>query len=504
MSRSLYMRLRRRFGPRISGAERKDRIERRIGGHKAELPIDERLLAKPSATAAPKAGKPRAIVIGAGFAGLTAAVTLSGEYQVTVLEARDRVGGRVWTLPGENGRLTEGGAELIGYAHTLWMAMANDFELGLSVLTSDDDSAAMGLELPLYLMGHMLSASELQTVYEEMDKIYDEMARKAEVVTNTFAPWTTPDAQHLDNTNLRKWLEDHSPSALTMAAMESDWANNNGRPTDQQSYLANLSLIAGCRKHGHYDDYFNFTENCRCESGNHSLATALAGRVTGYGGEVLLSTPVASIDLSGSIAVVNAPGGPYEADVVVLATPITAWPAIDPEPGADCRVAQGDVVKYLSDTPRRFWIPEGLSPSSVSERYGMTWEGTDNQIGYQPEFSLFAGGPAADDALLAWEQGDVHAFYDTTLNEVYAGYPANRLDWPRFMPWPREPWTWTGYSCPRPGDVCGVWPSYAQAFGPGGKLWFAGEHTSPAFFGYMEGALEGGFFTGLRILGWGG
>ena len=160
----------------------------------------------------------------------------------------------------------------------------------------------------------------------------------------------------------------------------------------------------------------------------------------------------------------------------------------------------GEVVKYLSDTPRRFWIGESLSPSSTSERYGMTWEGTDNQIGHQPELSLFAGGPAATNALIAWEGGKVHEFYDTTLNQVYAGYPQNRVEWPRFMPWPREPYTMTGYSCPQPGDVCKVWPNYVGGYGPGGKLHFAGEHTCPAFFGYMEGALEGGFFAGLNIL----
>jgi monoamine oxidase len=213
---------------------------------------------------------------------------------------------------------------------------------------------------------------------------------------------------------------------------------------------------------------------------------------------------VTAIDLADDTAKIIAPGGPYEAERVVLATPPTAWPTINPEPGAEYRVAMGEVVKYLSDTPRRFWIPEALSPSSTSERYGMTWEGTDNQIGYQPELSLFAGGPAATNALVAWESGQVHQFYDATLNQVYAGYPDNRVEWPRFMPWPREPYTMTGYSCPQPGDVCTVWPNYAQGFGPGGKLWFAGEHTCPAFFGYMEGALEGGFFTGMRIQGWSG
>ena len=98
MSRSLYARLRRRFGPRISGAERKDRIDGRLAGFRAAHPADELL-----ADAAPAPGRPRAIVIGAGFAGLMAGHCLSKTHEVTVLEARDRVGGRVWTLQGPAG-----------------------------------------------------------------------------------------------------------------------------------------------------------------------------------------------------------------------------------------------------------------------------------------------------------------------------------------------------------------------------------------------------------------
>ena len=115
---------------------------------------------------------------------------LSKTHQVTVLEARDRVGGRVWTLKGPSGRLTEGGAELIGYAHHLWMMLAAKFELGLSVLTSDDDSAAMGLELPLWLDGRLLDGKELEHVYNEMTKAYDHFCRTAvKQVTDPNQPW---------------------------------------------------------------------------------------------------------------------------------------------------------------------------------------------------------------------------------------------------------------------------------------------------------------------------
>ena len=130
MSHSLYMRLRRRFGPRISGAERKDRIDRKLAGLKAEHPVEELLLARP--TAAAQAGKPKLIVVGAGFAGLVDGVVREAN-PGAVLEASDRVGGGANPKGSAQGRMPhdEGGDELIGYAHKLWMEMAKN-SLGLS------------------------------------------------------------------------------------------------------------------------------------------------------------------------------------------------------------------------------------------------------------------------------------------------------------------------------------------------------------------------------------
>jgi monoamine oxidase len=162
----------------------------------------------------------------------------------------------------------------------------------------------------------------------------------------------------------------------------------------------------------------------------------------------------------------------------------------------------GIVLKYLSSTPSRFWIPSALAPSSTSEAFGMTWEGTDNQIGREPEFSLFAGGAAAQAALDAYQRGGdagVHAFYDSNIDGIYSGYSAAREQWPRFVPWPLEEWTRTGYACPAPGEVTRYGPLIDAAFRD--RLWFAGEHTCLAFYGYMEGALQSGWRTADKILG---
>jgi len=105
---------------------------------------------------------------------------------------------------------------------------------------------------------------------------------------------------------------------------------------------------------------------------------------------------------------------------------------------------------------------------------------------------LRAASPARD-ALRAFDKGGkagVDAFYARRIGKIYPGYTESLTQQPTFMAWPRETWTGGGYSSPAPGDVCRAGPLLSRAFAK--RMFFAGEHTCPAFYGYMEGALQSG------------
>ena len=165
----------------------------------------------------------------------------------------------------------------------------------------------------------------------------------------------------------------------------------------------------------------------------------------------------------------------------------------------------GKAVKYISPVKRRFWIADGLAPTASSNRFGVTWEGTDNQIapmGETAQLSLFAGGDAAQAALDEFAEGGeeaVHAFYAKAIGKVYKDYERNLSRAPDFFDWPNDPWTAAGYSCPEPGQVCRAGPLLYKAFRK--RLFFAGEHTCFAYYGYMEGALQSGQRAARSILG---
>jgi monoamine oxidase len=507
MSRSLFASLHRRYGERLSGAERQQRLRIRLDAFNDESfkPTDPRARVDSSL-------RKRVIVVGGGFAGLNAAWTLAGNTDVTVLEARDRVGGRVHSLVnGATKRITEAGGELIGYAHPTWLTLAQRFNLALVVWTSDGDFDALSLDMPTYVDGRLLSPSATETIYDEMNLVFAKMSRDAQLIKDPQRPWIGEHANAFDQQPLSRWIADHSSSPLMRKALEIQFANTNGAPSTHQSYLANLALIAGAARHGKPDDFFTMSENVRCAEGNESLARALAVDIEKRGGKIQLSSPVSKIQiLADGLSVTPEGGKPIAADFVVLAIPPSVWPSptsklvIDSPIPADYYMSMGTVVKYLSRSSTRFWLEEGRAPSGASDQCGMVWEGTDNQMqtpDQDVELSLFAGGEAANAAIDAFRragQGGVQQFYDDQITKMYATYTQQRDPGTVFVNWPLEPWTMGGYSCPAPGDVCTVGPKLVEPFQE--RLYFAGEHTCLPFFGYMEGALQSGTRAAQAIL----
>jgi monoamine oxidase len=523
---SIFARLHRRYGHRMNGHEREGLIAAKLESV-PELPrVSEHVMAALAMQSKPR---PKVAIVGGGFAGLMAGYLLIADCEVTIFEARRRVGGRVWTKTKSSG-LVEAGGELIGYNHPTWLKLAGEFELGFSVNTSDESFGALKLEMPFYIDGKRRSHQEMKTVYDEMDAAFRQLAEKAvhgEKV-DPDKPWTASRATYLDEMKTSEWVSGLNCSDLTRAAIEEQFTNDAGVPTDKQSFLANLAVVAGGKLGHKIDAFFTQSETLRCSEGNGALADRLADKIAEAGGNIRRCSPVSAIDIakegvtlkyrSGSLSdhVAHEPDHPHQgcvfsddktqdfhADYVVLAIPPSLWPTaehpqikITPELPSDHYVSMGKAVKYLSPLKRRFWIHQKLAPSSTSSRFGVTWEGTDNQIappGRDVELSLFAGGPVAQEALDRWKPGDKAAvvqFYQQRIGEVYPDYAANVSGEPDFMAWPEDPWTRAGYSFPAPGEVTRAGPRLHAPFEK--RMYFAGEHTCFAYIGYMEGALQSG------------
>ena len=477
---NLYAQLHRRYGNK-DGLTRREMIQRSLAAAGALLISDQIAFALPQG----KAG--RVVVVGAGFSGLAAAYELTrAGYEVTVVEARNRVGGRVISfsdiVPGKN---VEGGGELIGSNHPAWVGYAKQFKLNFLDVGEED------LEFPLVVNGKRLTADESEALWKEMEKafgtIYDDAAK-----VDADRPWTAQNAEALDRRTLASWIDAIETSPVCKSALHTMMMADNGVVSDWQSYLGNLAMIKG----GGLEKYWTDSEVYRCRGGNQQLAARF---VTAIGStKVLTRTPVRSIDVTDSgVRVALATGKTLEADRVILTAPPTTWNriAIDPALPVNLAPQMGANVKFLIGLNGPFWRRAELAPDLLSDGpVNMTWHATDGQRGAGEAMVAFSGGPSAE-TCRDWGARRVEN-YLTELGKVYKGIRGSYSGRSRFMDWPGDAWTKASYSFPAPGQVTAQGPTLYDGIG---RLHFAGEYCSYAFMGYMEGALHSGAAVAKRI-----
>ena len=200
---------------------------------------------------------------------------------------------------------------------------------------------------------------------------------------------------------------------------------------------------------------------------------------------------------------------PVQADEVILAIPPSIWHLIhfkNPDLRAKLRQAPrlGVNSKNLFALKSRFWQNFASSPTLTDSDgpVDVTWETTEDvdnvKINKQSDFALvaFSGASHSQELLdLASDQARDAALLNQ-LSGVYPGIAAQITN-SKFMDWPRKLFTQGSYYFPAPDEVTSWGPFWKTGYLD--WLHFAGEHTSYAFMGYMEGALSSGFRLARRL-----
>ena len=481
---NLYKQLHRRHYGTPEGMSRRDMIQRSLAAT-AGLLLSDRFADR--VWAQRKGG--RVVVIGAGFSGLAAAFELTqAGYDVTVVEARNRVGGRVITFSDMvPGKVVEGGGELVGSNHPQWIRYAERFKLAL-VEASEEDA-----EAPIVLGGKRLTSDESDELWEEMEKAFVRIDADAKAIANPAEPWRTSNAETLDRRSFGSWIDALDVSPLCKLGLHTLMMADNGVIAANQSYLGDLAMIQGG---GGGATYWLESETHRCGGGNQQLAQRLAAAVGA--GKVITRMPVRSVTTTDQTARVTlADGKVLEADHVLLTAPPSTWNRIGFDPLLPSTLAPQMAVnvKCLIALKGRFWRRAELGPELLSDgAINLTWDGTDGQPGGAAAMVAFSGGNAADQTR-EWTAAARAENYLANLEKVYRGIRPNFVKY-RYMDWPSDPWSKGSYSFPAPGQVTAQGPTLRSGIG---RLQFAGEYTSYAFMGYMEGALESGAAAARRI-----
>jgi monoamine oxidase len=419
-------------------------------------------VAVPTTDAGQPAARPapaRVCVVGAGFAGLAAAVALAeAGLEPVVLEARDRVGGRVWSRRLANGAVVELGAEFVEHDHATLVATAA--RLGLAMAPT---GMAYGDRDPRGGLG-----TDRATVLAEVARLGDLLAGR-------------PGPDLLGRS-----------VAEVLAALPLD-------PGAREAIAARLQVSAAqpvealsAAALGHAGSSFSTRESLRVAGGNQGIAVALAGRLPGV---VRLGAPVRAVAWSDAGMRVAVDGAELEAEACVLAVPASVIGRIRFDPPlpawkaeALARVAYGHAAKLFVPLRR---VPPPSAVLSVPDHY-WTWTacGADGTV--QPVVGAFAGSAPALAAL------GVAAGPATWRRRLAALRPDLELDRDQLLStWDDDPWIQAAYSTRTPAFRPGDPDFLARPLGP---LHFAGEHTAGPWSGLMEGALRSGHRAAAELL----
>lgn len=391
----------------------------------------------------------RVVVVGAGLAGLAAAdaIAQSGD-DVVVLEARARVGGRVWSTELPNGSVVELGAEFVLPGHDVLRATC--VRLGLELV---DKGMLYGDREP---RGVDVDPAQLHLAAEAVRAALDARADRGAGIDA---------ARFLEGLDLQPAVRE----TFRARAEVSCAAAADRFPASALAHVAAVSR-----------------DPCpTVRGGNQRIALGLAEAL-----DVRLGVPVERVAWTGAGVRVRAAGAEVEADHVVLAVPASVVDRIAFEPAlpasladAYATVAYGNAAKLF--VPLRD-VPPPSAVLSVPERY-WTWT-ADAGDGVQPVVHAFAGSAPALAALRVDEGPERWVESLLRLRPDLAIDPTDAV----LSTWDDDPWAGAAYSCDAPPE---------EAWASAGPIHGCGEHTAGAFHALMEGALRSGLRVANEILG---
>jgi monoamine oxidase len=413
----------------------------------------------------------RVCVIGAGFAGLAAAVALAdGGTEPLVLEARERVGGRVHSRRLDNGAVVELGAEFVEHEHQRLVATARRLDLAMA-----PTGMAYGDREPRGGLG-----VDRATLLDAVATLRRLLAQGPAPAAAT--PGSSPPGRPAPGRSVAEVLAELPLHPGARQAIAARLQVSAGQPVSE---LAAAVL-------DHAGSTFSTRESLRVAGGNQRVALRLAERLPGA---VHLGVPVQAVVWSERGVRVAVAGAELEADACVLAVPASVVGRIRFDPPlpawkaeALARVVYGHAAKLFVPLRR---LPPPSAVLSVPDHF-WTWtaNGADGTV--QPVVSAFAGSAPALAALqvakgpAAWRE------------RLAALRPDLELDGGSVLStWDDDPWVQAAYSTRSPAFRPDDPDLLARACGP---LHFAGEHTAGRWAGLMEGALRSGHRAAAELL----
>ncbi len=460
------------------------------------------------------AAAPRIVIVGAGIAGLNAALTLQDAgYPSTIYEASGRPGGRMHsdTTSWANGQVTEHCGELIDSAHEAILGLAQRFNIPVADLSAAEPPQSTET---YDFFGQRYTVeqanADFNAVYRAVKQ--DLMAAGFPTVYYSY----TAAAAALDHISVYDWIESRVPGghgSMMGQLLDIGYNVEYGAETTAQSALNVVYLLGFQPNPPKFHIFGSSDERYHLAGGNEQLPRAIAAALPASG--IHLNTALAAIarnhDGTFTLTFKNPGKLTVVADRVILALPFSVLRNLDyGNAGFDPvkvtgiqQLGYGNSVKLHLQFDNRLWNQSG--PWGISNGYSLadtgyqsTWDVTRAQSGSTGILVDFTGGNVA--ASFESSPTMVHAHALKFLSQLEPVFPGITLQWNGIatLDVPAlDPNLLGSYSHWKVGQYTLFSGSERQR---SGNCHFAGEHCSLQFQGFMEGGAQEGARAAGEIL----
>jgi monoamine oxidase len=430
-------------------------------------------------------------VVGAGLSGLAAARALADAGQrVVVLEARDRVGGRLLNASLGDGVQVDLGGQWVGSDHSRVQALAGELGLGLFAQFGEGKNLLDVSGTRRLYRGTIprLGPGVLWDIFIARRRI----ARLARGV-GAEQPWAAERAAELDGQTLAEWCEANVRTPIARKLIGLAGRTVWGTGPKELSMLHVLFYVSAAGSFDKLIDTEGGAQQDRLEGGAQALALGLAASLDE---RVRLGAPVRRIEQRGESLRVMADGLEVEARSVIVATPPAIATRIEfdpPLPEQRQRLAAqmwpGRLNKCIALYETPFWRGDGLSGESVTDAGPVTLSfDCSPRDGSSGVMLGFVGGPEAGE-MAAMPAAERRAAVLACFERLFGPKARQPIDYVE-QEWAAEEWSGGGPTSnfgPGGWSECG--PALRQ---PVGRIHWAGTETATVWSGYMEGALQAG------------